>query len=190
MISHPLGRSTFGNPANTGNLMPFEEALTFTPLLVLRQALCLGYTNKQLWLVLEMCKKSTQSLPKGYQFRFYKVRLMSILPSLLRLLVRQAHKAWRNTNSDLKIDRGVYTERSECAVNNQIIKLSNKLIPDATHRQPVSLIVDAPARIGIVVEQVAVPGVCWLALRRTPPGTFVANIVECHAAAEAAWQAC
>ena len=189
MISHPLGRSTFGNPANTGNLMPFEEALIFTPL-VLRQALCLCYTNKQLWLVLEMCQKSTQSLPKGYQFRFYKVRLMSILPSLLRLLVRQAHKAWRNTNSDLKIDRGVYTERSECAVNNQIIKLSNKLIPDATHRKPDRLIVAGTVRTGSVVAQVAVPGVCR-APRRTPPVTDEANIAERSIeVAAAAWQAC
>ena len=32
MSTRNLGRSTFGDPANTGNLMPFEEALTFTPL--------------------------------------------------------------------------------------------------------------------------------------------------------------
>ena len=103
---------------------------------------------------------------------------MSILPSLLRLLVRQAHKAWRNTNSDLKIDRGVYTERSECAVNNQIIKLSNKLIPDATHRKPVCLIGDAPAYIGIAEAQEAEPGDCCTVLRRTPPETVAANTEE------------
>jgi hypothetical protein len=63
----------------------------------------------------------------------------------------------------------------------KIIKLSNesnKLIPEATNRQPFSLIVVAPAYIANAVKQVAVPGIACLELSRTPPETEVANVVE------------
>ena len=65
--------------------------------------------------------------------------------------------------------------------NNQIIKLSNKLnklIPEATDREPISLIFVVPAYKVIVVIQVAVPGSDWTALRRTPPVTEGINAEE------------
>ena len=53
------------------------------------------------------------------------------------------------------------------------------------------LIVVVPIDIAIVVVQVAVPGVCCIVLRRTPPVAVVTNIVECSIVlAVAARQAC
>jgi hypothetical protein len=52
-------------------------------------------------------------------------------------------------------------------------------IPKATNREPVFLIVVVPVYIAIVVIQVAVPGIVCIVLRRTPPVTVLANVVEC-----------
>jgi len=41
------------------------------------------------------------------------------------------------------------------------------------------LIVVVPVYIAIVVIQVAVPGIVCIVLRRTPPVTVLANVVEC-----------
>ena len=41
------------------------------------------------------------------------------------------------------------------------------------------LIVVVPVCIGVVVVQVAVPGVCCIVLRRTPPVAVVTKVVEC-----------
>ena len=72
--------------------------------------------------------------------------------------------------------------------NSQIDKLS---IPEATNRKPDFLIVVVPVDIAIVVVQVAVPGVCCIVLRSTPPVTVVGNIVECSIVVTvAARQAC
>jgi len=57
--------------------------------------------------------------------------------------------------------------------------LSQKLIPEATDREPTFLIVVGPAYTAIDVNQVAVPGIVGTALRRTPPVTVVANVAEC-----------
>jgi len=56
--------------------------------------------------------------------------------------------------------------------------LSQKLIPEATDREPNLLIVVAPGDIAIAVNQVAEPGIARTELRRTPPVTAVANEVE------------
>jgi|GEM_PF-4789533 len=64
---------------------------------------------------------------------------------------------------------------------NPIIKLSNesnKLIPEATNREPSSLIEVAPVHIAIVVKQEAEPGTVGIELRITPPVTVLANVVE------------
>ena len=52
-------------------------------------------------------------------------------------------------------------------------------IPEATNRQPFSLIVATSVDIAIVVIQGAVPGNVCNELRRTTPVTAVANAVEC-----------
>ena len=51
-------------------------------------------------------------------------------------------------------------------------------IPEATDREPIFLIVVVPVYIAIVVIQVAVPGIVCIVLRRTPPVTVLANVVE------------
>ena len=55
---------------------------------------------------------------------------------------------------------------------------SNKLIPEATDRDPKAPIAVVPGYIAIVVTQVAVLGNVCIELRRTPPVTEVANVVE------------
>jgi len=53
------------------------------------------------------------------------------------------------------------------------------------------LIVVVPVDIAIVVVQVAVPGVCCIVLRRTPPVAVVSNVIECSIVVTvAARQAC
>ena len=52
-------------------------------------------------------------------------------------------------------------------------------IPKATNREPVFLKVAEPVNTAIVVKQGAVPGIVCIALRRTPPETVLANVVEC-----------
>ena len=53
------------------------------------------------------------------------------------------------------------------------------LIPEATNRKPVFLIVVEPVDTAIAKAQEAAPGARRTALRRTPPEAEVANIVEC-----------
>ena len=64
--------------------------------------------------------------------------------------------------------------------------LQTLLIPEATNREPNSLKVDVPVYIAVVAVQVAVPGVWCTVLRRTPPGSIVANAAECSNAATVA----
>jgi len=52
---------------------------------------------------------------------------------------------------------------------------SNKLIPEATNREPFLLNAGVPVHNAIVVIQVAVPGTARIELRKTPPGTVHAN---------------
>ena len=56
-------------------------------------------------------------------------------------------------------------------------------IPKATNREPELLIAVAPAYTATAVTQDAVPGKACNALRRTPPVTDLANVVECSIAA-------
>ena len=51
-------------------------------------------------------------------------------------------------------------------------------IPKATNTEPVSLIVVVPAYNAIAVKQVAAPGTVSTVLRRTPPVTAAAKVVE------------
>jgi len=56
---------------------------------------------------------------------------------------------------------------------NQLI-----LIPEATDRKPILLIITAPVDIDIVVTQETDPGTARNVLRRTPPATTVSNVAE------------
>ena len=58
-------------------------------------------------------------------------------------------------------------------------------IPKATNREPEYLIVAVPVYIAIVVTQFSVPGNACIELRRTPPATVLANVVECSTAVTA-----
>ena len=64
--------------------------------------------------------------------------------------------------------------------NNQIVKLSNKLIPQTTNRKTVPLVIADPVHGTVIVIQVAVP--CTPSngrrvQRRTPPATVVTNVM-------------
>ena len=59
--------------------------------------------------------------------------------------------------------------------NNQIVKLSNKLIPQTTNRKTVILDIVAPVHGTEIVIQVAAPRIECRVLRRTPPVTVVTN---------------
>ena len=51
-------------------------------------------------------------------------------------------------------------------------------IPKATNREPVPLTAVVPVYIAIAVIQEAVPGTVRTVLRRTPPVTVLAKVVE------------
>ena len=59
--------------------------------------------------------------------------------------------------------------------NNQIVKLSNKLIPQTTNRKTELLVTAAPAHGTATVTQAAVPRTACIGLRRTPPVTGETN---------------
>ena len=64
------------------------------------------------------------------------------------------------------------------------------LISEATDRETAPLIVAVSARIAIAIDLVVVQGTCRRRLRRAPPVTVVAYIVEItiEAVAETPWE--
>ena len=63
-------------------------------------------------------------------------------------------------------------------MNQPFRTLHALLIPEATNREPNGLIVVASAHIAAVVVQEAGPGARSTDLRRTPPVSIVAKVVE------------
>ena len=61
--------------------------------------------------------------------------------------------------------------------NNQIIKLSNKLIPKTTNRKTVSLVIGVPVYATVIVKHVTYPGNACNVLRRTPPVTDATKVI-------------
>jgi hypothetical protein len=90
----------------------------------------------------------------------------------------------------LAIFKSNYLKKSICLAGEfKIVKEPNKLIPlipEATDRETVLLQVGITEGSAIDVTQVYVPNNVRIELRRTPPMTYVADIVEAYSIKETA----